>query len=69
MILQLKPPIPVVTPHGKAMAHVLIDYGPEYDLVWVCFQDKTGQCWSFNNKEITAQTNITFNRVLDKKGN
>jgi phage pi2 protein 07 len=67
MILQLDPPIPVVTPHGKAMAHVLIDYGPEYDLVWVCFQDKTGHCWSFNNKDITAQTNITFNRIIKGK--
>jgi hypothetical protein len=42
MMLQLHQPIPVITPKGKAMAHVLIDYGPDYDLLWVCFQDQTG---------------------------
>jgi hypothetical protein len=61
MILQLNPPLPVCTPRGKAMAQFVIDYGPEYDLIWVCFeQDRT--CWSWKNSEIRSETNITFNR-------
>jgi hypothetical protein len=39
MIVQLNPPIPIKTPEGKALAHVLIDYGPEFDLLWVVFQE------------------------------
>ena len=41
-ITQLNPPIPLMTPKGRAMAHFIIDYGMENDLMWVCFQDDTG---------------------------
>jgi hypothetical protein len=61
MILQLNPPIPVATPKGKALAQLVIDYGAEHDLLWVCFQDN-GECWTFNNNAIRAQTNITMGR-------
>jgi hypothetical protein len=64
MILQLNPPIPVKTPKGSAMAQVLIDYGPEHDLIWVCFQDETGECWSWPNKDIRAHQNVTMGRVF-----
>jgi len=62
MLLQLDPPIPVITPKGNGLAHVLIDYGAEFDLLWVTFQDETGECWTFNNKEIRAQTNVSMSR-------
>ncbi len=61
MVVQLNPPIPIKTPNGKALAHVLIDYGPEYDLLWVVFQEN-GECWTWNNKDIRADENITFGR-------
>jgi hypothetical protein len=67
MLLQLNPPIPVVTPNGKAFAQVLIDYGPEYDLVWVCFEE-SGQCWSWRNQDIQADTNLTFGRSRSTGG-
>ncbi len=66
MMLQLNPPIPVNTPKGKGMAHVLIDYGVEFDLCWVVFIDESKECWTFKNQEIRAQENITFGRL---KGN
>lgn len=62
MMLQLNPPIPVETPHGKALAQILIDYGAEHDLVWVCFQNDTAEIWCWNNKHVRAQNNITFSR-------
>ena len=37
MLLQLNPPIPLYTPRGFAEAVLVIDYGPDYDLCWVCF--------------------------------
>lgn len=64
MMLQLDPPIPVVTPKGKALAHVLLDYGAEHHLLWVCFQDETGECWSWGNRDIRAQQNPTMGRVF-----
>jgi hypothetical protein len=61
-MLRLDPPIPVVTPKGKAWAHVLIDYSQEHHLIWVCFQDDTGECWSWQNKDIRIQPNPTLGR-------
>lgn len=63
MILQLNPPIPLNTPRGSALAHFLIDYSPEFNLYWVCFIDETGECWTYDNKDVRAQKNITLGRV------
>ena len=62
MILQLNPPIPVDTPKGTAQATFLIDYSAEHDLYWVCFIDETHECWTFGNRDIRAQTNVTLGR-------
>jgi hypothetical protein len=62
-MLQLDPPLPVITPKGSGIAHVLIDYGPEHDLIWVVFQEN-GECWSWRNQEVRADENITFGRKL-----
>jgi hypothetical protein len=61
MMMQLNPPIPLVTPNGKALAQFLIDYGPEFDLLWVCFEEN-GECWTWRNQDIRAERNITFGR-------
>jgi hypothetical protein len=63
MMIQLDPPMPIVTPKGKALAHVLIDYGAEHDLLWVCFQED-GECWTWRNQDIRAESNVTFGREL-----
>lgn len=63
-MIQLNPPLPISTPKGPALAHFLIDYGPEHDLIWVVFQDETGECWSWRNPEIRAQKNITIGRLI-----
>jgi hypothetical protein len=65
MIIQLNPPIPVETPKGSALCHLVIDYGIEHNIMWVCFQDKTGECWTWDNKDIRAQKNITAGRTYD----
>jgi hypothetical protein len=62
-LIRIDPPIPLLTPKGKALAHFLIDYGFEHDLYWVCFQEETGECWTWNNKDIRAQNNITAGRI------
>ena len=61
-LIQLNPPLPVVTPLGKGLAHVLIDYGIEHSLLWVCFQTDTRECWTWSNKDIKADKNITIGR-------
>jgi hypothetical protein len=61
-MIQLNPPLPIETPKGKGLAHFLIDYGPEHDLVWVVFQ-KSGEIWCWKNNEVRAETNITYGRI------
>lgn len=59
-ILQLDPPMPLTTPKGEAVAHLVIDYGIEHDLMWVCFLDADGSCWTFANPEVRALPNLTY---------
>ncbi len=62
MITQLNPPLPMTTPKGEGWAHFVIDYGVEYDLIWVVFMDKDGACWSVPNPEVRMQTNWSLGR-------
>jgi hypothetical protein len=64
MLTQLNPPLPLLTPKGKAWAHLVIDYGPEADLMWVCFQDEDGACWTWSNRDVRIQANATLGRRL-----
>lgn len=63
MFTQLNPPIPLNTPRGPALAHGVIDYGPEHNLVWVCFTDSDGQVWCWDNSKVRAVKNVTMGRV------
>jgi hypothetical protein len=63
MILQLDPPLPVfVVGRGNGLAHLVIDYGPEHDLVWVCFLEATGECWSVRNPERVYEKGCSCHR-------
>lgn len=66
MIIQLDPTIPMDTPKGPAKAHLLIDYGQEHHLLWVCFQDDTGECWTWPNPKIRLQENISMDQMRKK---
>lgn len=63
-MLQLDPPIPVDTPKGQGLAVILLDYGPDYDLMWVTFLDENGQCWTWRNADIRGVKNISIGRRL-----
>jgi hypothetical protein len=62
MMIQLTHPIPLWTPGGYAQAHVLIDWGMDQDLQWVCFIVATGECWTYQNKDIRLVDNETMGR-------
>lgn len=65
MFTQLNPPIPLETPKGAGMAVGVIDYGPDYDLLWVVLDDATGECWTCNNAKVRGVRNITMGRRLE----
>jgi hypothetical protein len=62
MILQLDPPIPLETPKGQGFAHLVVDYGMDFDLCWTVFITKSRECCTFQNREVRAVSNVTFKR-------
>lgn len=62
MLTQLNPPLPMETPKGRGLAHFVIDYGPEANLLWVVFMDADGACWTVPNPEIRMTANWTMGR-------
>lgn len=62
-MLQLNPPLPMLTPKGEGFAQFLIDYGPESDLYWTVFITATGEIWTFSNHDVRASKNITLGRT------
>ena len=65
MIIRIDPPIPLISPKGTCLAHFLIDYGIEMDNYWICFEDDSGECWTWSNRDIRAQKNISLGRTND----
>jgi len=61
MMLQLNPPLPLVTPRGKGIAVLVQDHGPEHDLEWTVLQD-SGEVWTWRNPDVRAQENVTAGR-------
>ena len=59
---RLDPPLPLATPKGSALAHVMIDYGAEHDLVWFCIQNDGGEIWCWNNRDVRGHENISMKR-------
>jgi len=62
MMLQLNPPLEVETPKGRGYAEILIDYGLESDLYFVCILNN-GEIWTFKNIDIRVTKNITAGRT------
>lgn len=61
MIAEINNLIWLETPKGPAVAKFLIDYGPESDLIWVCF-GQDGEIWSWENSKVRATKNATLGR-------
>ena len=64
MMLQLNPPLPLTTPKGDGFAHFVIDEGLEHDLYWVVLITTTGEIWTYNNRYVRGQKNITAGRLM-----
>lgn len=67
MIIQLNPPIPMLTPKGKGLAWLVIDYSPEHHLMWTVAINETGELWTFPNSVVNAEKNITMGRMVGMK--
>jgi hypothetical protein len=66
MMLQLNPTIPITRniDNMKGYAIIVIDYSQEHDLLFTCAMDN-GEIWTYSNKDIKIQNNISLNRKND----
>ena len=60
-ILQLNPPVHVLTPKGEAFARLVIDYGPDTNTIWVVDLFETRQCIHVDSSEIRFGSNMMWN--------
>ena len=66
---QLDPPIPVhIVDRGAGMAFAVIDYGPEFDLLWVTGMDEGGEIWCVPNPQVRLQANWSLGRKKAASG-
>lgn len=63
MMLQLNSPLPLRRREGDGLAHLVIDYGIDWELMWTVIIDETGESWTYRNSEIRGTNNITLGRV------
>jgi hypothetical protein len=59
-MLQLHPPIWVVTPKGEGFAIVLIDYGPHLNSVWLVHLFESGEVIHVDSAEIRVGGNEMY---------
>lgn len=64
-MIQLDPMLPLTSPKGSCYAFMVIDYSQEHDLNFVCIQEDSGEIWTWPNKDLRAQKNITLGRKLE----
>lgn len=61
MILQLNPPIWVLTPKGEGFALLIIDYGIHLNSVWVVSIFDTGEVTHIDSNEVKVMGNSMLN--------
>ena len=65
---QLDPPIPLtVLEKGDGFAVGVIDYGQEYDLLWVAALNESGEIWSAPNPQVRMQANWSMGRAKPRR--
>ena len=66
---QLDPPIPLdVVDRGNGTAVAVIDYGAEFDLLWVVGFDDGGEIWCVPNPQVRLQANWSMGRSKASHG-
>lgn len=58
--------VDVMTPKGKGMIWLVIEYGHESDTIYNIIINETGEMWQYTNKDIRVTNNITFGREIKK---
>lgn len=61
-LVRLDPPIPMTTPKGDAKALIYVDRGVDNFGEWICFVLASGECWTFQDRDVRLWTCETEGR-------
>jgi len=68
LILQLNPAIPLNhLEKGEFLAHFIHDDGIESELFFTGILKDSGEIWTYSNRELRGQKNITIGRLFKNK--
>jgi hypothetical protein len=65
-MLQLNPPIPVVTEKGDGWAYFLKEESMDHHVVWGVVLDDGGEIWWIENPQVKVGHNYTYGRSKSK---
>lgn len=69
MILQLNPALPLKhIDKGNFLAHFIHEDGIESEIMFTGILQDSGEIWTFNNKVLRGQRNISIDRDFKKEG-
>ena len=51
---------------GDGLAVAVIDYGPDYDLLWTVIINETGEIWTANNQKVRGVKNWSIGRGISR---
>ena len=62
-LTQLNPPLPLhVVDRGSGFAVAVIDYGQEFDLLWIVAMDDGGEIWCVPTPQVRMPVNWSMGR-------
>jgi hypothetical protein len=67
MILQLDPPLLFVYDGRRCSAIMAIDYGPEWETLFLCAFDDSRELWWLSQKVLRIRDNISMGRCPKEK--
>jgi hypothetical protein len=63
LLERLDPPLPIMTADGqKGYCHAWLDYGPDYDTLWLVALDESREFWWLRQSLVRAVDNISLGR-------
>jgi hypothetical protein len=58
-VIQLNPPLEVLTPHGKGFALTMTDYGPMFNADFLVANSEDGKLRHYSTTQISLDKNCT----------
>jgi hypothetical protein len=63
ILVQLNPPMPFLKDGKKCLALMALDYGPEYETLFLCGMIESRELWWIPHSQLRLDNNISLGRT------